>query len=37
LQELALADAEEIKRNELLIDKLRFAATIDADDPEENP
>ncbi len=31
LQELALADAEEIKRNELLIDKLRFAATIDAD------
>lgn len=27
LQELALADTEEIKRNEILIDKLRFIAT----------
>ncbi|MCX7914300.1 MAG: ATP-binding cassette domain-containing protein, partial [Thermodesulfovibrionales bacterium] len=31
LQELAIADAEEIERNEILIDKLRFIATHNAD------
>jgi ATPase components of ABC transporters with duplicated ATPase domains len=31
LQELAIADAEEIQRNELLIDKLRFIATNNSD------
>ena len=31
LQELAIADTEEIERNEILIDKLRFIATNNAD------
>ena len=31
LQELAIADTEEIERNEILIDKLRFIATNDAE------
>ena len=31
LQELAIADAEEIERNEILIDKLRFIATNNSD------
>lgn len=31
LQELAIADTEEIERNEILINKLRFATTIDKD------